>query len=68
MIVDTPPVFDRSPQIAKLKTDLEVATSNAELSGVPLHTIIRELLESVTHWQSIAIDRGADLSPLAEIE
>jgi hypothetical protein len=68
MIVDTPPIFDRSVQVAKLKTDLEVATANADLNGVPPHAIIRELLESVTHWQTIAIDRGDDLSPLADIE
>ena len=38
-------VADRSVQIAKLKTDLQVATSNAELTGVPLQDIVLALLQ-----------------------
>jgi hypothetical protein len=68
MIVDSPPVFDRSVQIGKLRTDLEVATANAEFNAVPIHAIIRELLVSIGHWREIAIERGDDLSPLTEIQ
>jgi hypothetical protein len=38
-------VADGSVQVAKLKTDLQVATSNAELTGVPLQDIVLALLQ-----------------------
>ena len=60
-------VADRSVQIAKLKTDLQVATSNAELTGVPLHAVICELLEIALHWREVAADRGNSLAELAAL-
>jgi hypothetical protein len=67
MIQDGPAVFDRGPQIAKLRTDLEVATSNAAHTGVGIAVIIRELLESAIHWREVAKDRGDSLADLAAL-
>jgi hypothetical protein len=61
---DSPAVFDRSTQCAKLKTDLETSTHNAEQCGVPITTIVRHLLEMAERWCGVASDRGVDVSAL----
>lgn len=58
-------VTDRSVQCAKLKTDLETSTHNAEQCGVPITTIIRHLLEMAEWWCGVANDRNVDLSALS---
>jgi hypothetical protein len=65
MIQDGPAVFDRSVQCAKLKTDLETSTAHAEQCGVPITTIIRNLLEMAEWGCSVANDRNVDLSALS---
>jgi hypothetical protein len=55
-------VADRSVQVAKLKTDLQVATSNAELTGVPLQDIVLALLQRSEDLCLLGNERGLDLS------
>jgi hypothetical protein len=62
LIQDSPAVFDRTVQVAKLRTDLETSTANAEQCGVPITTVIRSLLEMAEWWCGVANDRGVDLS------
>jgi hypothetical protein len=62
---DSPAVFDRSTQCAKLKTDLETSTAHAEQCGVPITTIVRHLLEMAERWCGVANDRNVDLSALS---
>jgi hypothetical protein len=50
MIQDGPAVFDRAVQVAKLRTDLETSTQNAEQRGVPITTVILSLLEMAEFW------------------
>ena len=65
VIQDGPAVFDRTVQCAKLRTDLETSTANAEQCGVPITTVIRSLLEMAEFWCGVAKDRDVDLSALA---
>jgi hypothetical protein len=62
---DSSAVFDRSTQCAKLRTDLETSTANAEQTGIPITTIVRHLLEMAEWWCGVANDRNVDLSELA---
>ena len=64
MIQDSPHIFDRSTQCAKLRTDLETSTAHAEQCGVPITTVIRSLLEMAEFWCGVAKDRNVDLSAL----
>jgi hypothetical protein len=41
----TAPLFDRTPQLAKLRTDLQMATTNAEQTGVSVQDVILALLQ-----------------------
>jgi hypothetical protein len=65
VIQDGPAVFDRTVQVAKLRTDLETSTAHAEQCGVPITTVIRSLLEMAEFWCGVAKDRDVDLSALA---
>ena len=65
MIQDGPAVFDRTVQVAKLRTDLETSTAHAEQCGVPITTVIRSLLEMAEFWCGVANDRNVDLSALS---
>jgi hypothetical protein len=62
MTQDSPAVIDRSVQVAKLRTDLETATFNAEQSGVPLPDIILTMLQRCEDLCRLGADRGLDLS------
>jgi hypothetical protein len=64
MMIGSPPVIDRSVQIATLHTALETATATAEQCGVPITTIVRHLLERAEWRCNVASDRGVDLSAL----
>ena len=64
---DRPAVFDRTVQVAKLRTDLKTSTAHAEQCGVPITTIVRNLLEMAEWWCGVASDRGVDLSALGRI-
>jgi hypothetical protein len=64
MLKDSPAVIDRSVQCAKLRTDLETSTANAEQTGIPITTIVRHLLEMAEWWCGVAKDRNVDLSEL----
>jgi hypothetical protein len=68
MITDQiPPAIDRSVHINKFKTDLEVATMHADQAGIPLGTVICELLKLAVHWRGVADERGTDLAELDAI-
>jgi hypothetical protein len=60
-------VADRSVQVAKLKTDLQIATSNAEQHGVGLQDIILQLLQRADDLCRIGKERGLDLSRVGDI-
>jgi hypothetical protein len=60
-------VFDRSPQIGKLRLDLETATTNAEQCGVEPADVVLELLKRADQLSQIAAERGADMSKLEGI-
>jgi hypothetical protein len=60
-------VADRSVQVAKLKIDLQVATSGAELTGVPLIDIIMQLLQRADDLCRLGSERGLDLSRVGDI-
>jgi hypothetical protein len=62
MIKDSPAVVDRSVQCAKLKTDLETATFNAEQCGIALPDIVVSLLQRAEDLCRLSADRGLDLS------
>jgi hypothetical protein len=59
-------VADRSVQIAKLKTDLQVATNNAELTGVPLQDIVLCLLQRSEDLCLLGNERGLDLARVGD--
>jgi hypothetical protein len=65
IVQDRPAVFDRTVQVAKLRTDLETSTAHAEQCGVPITTVIRSLLEMAEFWCGVANDRNLDLSALS---
>jgi hypothetical protein len=62
MIVDTPPVFDRTPHLQKLDNDVAVVTS--DLRGLPTVDVILALLHRAEELTQFAIDRGEDLTPI----
>jgi hypothetical protein len=53
IVQDRPAVFDRGPQLEKLRLDIETCTANAEQHGIALPDIIVTLLQ-----------RGEDLCQL----
>jgi hypothetical protein len=59
-------VADRSVQVAKLKTDLQVATSNAELTGVPLQDVVLALLQRSEDLCMLGSERGLDLTRVGQ--
>jgi hypothetical protein len=65
MIQDSPAVIDRSVQVAKLKTDLETSTFDAEQCGVPLPDVVLSLLQRAEDLCRLGADRGLDLSTVS---
>jgi hypothetical protein len=65
---DTAVTFDREPQLAKLRIDLETSTINAEQAGVEPADVILELLKRADALAMLAVEQGADLTKLESVQ
>jgi hypothetical protein len=54
--------IDRTPQIEKLRLDIETCTANAEQHGIALPDIIVALLQRGEDLCQLGAERGLDLS------
>ena len=54
--------IDRTPQIEKLRLDIETCTANAEQHGIGLQDIILQLLQRGEDLCQLGAQRGLDLS------
>jgi hypothetical protein len=59
---DSPAVFDRTPQLEKLRLDIETCTANADQHGIALPDIVLSLLQRAEDLCRLGAERGLDLS------
>lgn len=64
--MDTAPLFDRSPQLQKLASDIQIATTHAEQHGIPLPDIILQLLQRAEDLCLLGNERGLDLARVGD--
>ena len=60
-------MFDRSPQLQKLDSDIQIATTHAEQHGIPLQDIVLQLLQRADDLCRLGNERGSDLSRVGDI-
>jgi hypothetical protein len=59
-------VFDRAPQIEKLRLDIGVSTTSAQQSGVAMQDVVLVLLQRADELCDLAAEQGADMKKVAE--